>query len=265
MLANLVENAIKYTSTGGVVVVARARGAQVWMDVCDTGLGIAPEHLEHIFDEFYQVSNPGRDRSHGLGIGLSIVRRLSDLLGHPVLVQSRLGHGSRFRIVLPAAAALAVLPPAHFMAGGTSDGVLQRPPLSDLPQRVLLIDDEADIGLAVAALLGSCGVAVTVVQHANGAIAAFELAVLNSAPFDCLICDYRLAEGADGLEVALALRQRFDPGLPVLLVTGETAPERLQRVRDSGLAVLFKPVPGGTLLTALTAIKRTSQEYFPSP
>jgi len=257
MLINLVENAIKYTVAGGVVVVARSRGPQVWMDVCDTGLGIAPEHLEHIFDEFYQVSNPGRDRSQGLGIGLSIVRRLSDLLDHPLVVQSRLGHGSRFRIVVPAAAALEILPPAHLMAGGASDGVFQRPPLSDLPQQVLLIDDEAEIGVAVAALLGSCGVAVTVVQDAAGANAAFEQAATNGVPFDCLICDYRLAEGTDGLQVALSLRARFDPDLPVLLVTGETAPERLQRVRDSGVAVLFKPVPGGTLLTALTAIKHT--------
>ena len=83
LLANLVDNAIKYTAHGGVLVVARARGEQVWIDVVDTGIGIAPEHAERVFDEFYQVDNPGRDRTRGLGIGLSIVRRLSQLLAAP--------------------------------------------------------------------------------------------------------------------------------------------------------------------------------------
>lgn len=256
MLSNLVENAIKYTAAGGVVVVARARGPQVWIDVCDTGCGIAPENLEHIFDEFYQVSNPGRDRNQGLGIGLSIVRRLSNLLDHPLRVQSRLGHGSRFRIVVPAAMALETLPPAHLMAQVAPDAVLQPPTASSLPQRVLLLDDETDIGDAVAALLGMCGVAVTVVREEKDAIAAFAQAAGGPDPFDCLIADYRLSDGADGLNAALMIRERFDPGLPVLLVTGETAPERLQRVQDSGIPVLFKPVPAGTLLAALSAIKR---------
>ncbi|MFT4194248.1 sensor histidine kinase, partial [Ottowia sp.] len=105
LLANLIENALKYTPRGGVLVLARARGAQVWIDVVDTGIGIAPEHQEPVFAEFYQVGNPGRDRSRGLGMGLSIVRRLSLLLGHPVQLHSRPGRGSRFRVVLPAAPA----------------------------------------------------------------------------------------------------------------------------------------------------------------
>jgi len=249
LLANLVENAIKYTARGGVLVVARARDSQVWVEVRDTGMGIAPDQQEHIFDEFYQVNNPSRDRTQGLGIGLSIVRRLSKLLEHPVRVQSRPGRGSRFCVVLPAAPAPE--PPALAPTPGSAVWGM-------LPARVLMIEDEVDIGDAVAAWLGSSGVALQVVQDEAGATAAFARAAQDKKPFDILICDYRLAGGADGLDVGLRLRQRFDPQLPMLLVTGETAPERLQRVRDSGVPVLFKPVPADALLAALTALKRSS-------
>ncbi len=91
MLSNLMDNALKYTARGGVTVMARARGDSVWVEVRDTGIGIAPEQSGRIFEEFYQINNPGRDRSRGLGIGLSIVQRLSRLLRHPVQMHSRPG------------------------------------------------------------------------------------------------------------------------------------------------------------------------------
>jgi signal transduction histidine kinase len=107
MLSNLMDNALKYTAHGGVTVMARERGDSVWVEVRDTGIGIAPEQSGRIFEEFYQINNPGRDRSRGLGIGLSIVQRLSRLLGHPVQMHSRPGRGTHFRVVLPAARAMA--------------------------------------------------------------------------------------------------------------------------------------------------------------
>ncbi|WHO71413.1 HAMP domain-containing sensor histidine kinase [Rhizobium sp. BT03] len=94
---------MKYTVRGGASVTARARGDRVWVDVRDTGIGIEAEHLGHVFEEFYQAHNPGSGRTHGLGIGLSVVHRLSRLLDHPVDVRSRPGRGSRFRLVLPVA------------------------------------------------------------------------------------------------------------------------------------------------------------------
>ena len=244
LLANLIENAIKYTPQGGVVVVARRRGTQVCIDVHDTGIGIEPQHLDRVFDEYYQVDNPGRDRSKGLGMGLAIVRRLATLLGHDIEVSSRPGRGTRFRVVLPEAAAPGVA--ADGPVGGAERGAL--------PQRVLLLDDELDIGLAVRALLGAHGIHTTVVQHEAEADAALDAARAAGQPYQALLCDYRLAGGTDGLDAALRLRARAGGGLQVLIVTGETSPERLQRVRDSGLPVLYKPASAEALLAALTDV-----------
>ncbi|MEC5399897.1 ATP-binding response regulator [Uliginosibacterium sp. H1] len=244
MLANLIENAIKYTPHGGVVVVARARGAQVWIDVIDTGVGIAPEHLERVFDEFYQVGNAGRDRTRGLGIGLSIVRRLSLLLDHPVHVRSHPDKGSRFRVVVPAAAPAALPAPLP-----------EAPAPLQLPRRVLVVDDESDIADALSAFLGAWGIASASARDEAGAIRLLDEARARGERFDLLICDFRLAEGADGLAAAQRLRARATPSLPLLLVTGETSPERLQRVRDSGVPVLFKPVQAERLLQMLGELR----------
>ncbi len=245
LLANLLENAIKYTEQGGVLVVARARGKKVWIEIHDTGIGMTPESLNYIFDEFYQVNNPGRDRSQGLGIGLSIVRRVSELLGHPVQVHSRLGRGTRFRVVIDAA-------PPQESPLALQPGLAPEP--RALPQRILLIDDESAIASAMAALLQTYGVSLQAVRDEMAATTAFSQAAAQAAPFDALICDFRLADGANGLDVGQRLLQRFAPTLPMLLVTGETAPERLQRVRDSGVPVLFKPVVADVLINALTAL-----------
>ncbi len=157
MLSNLIDNALKYTARGGVTVMARERGDAVWIEVRDSGIGIAPEQSGRIFEEFYQINNPGRDRSRGLGIGLSIVQRLSRLLGHPVQMHSRLGRGTHFRVVVPAVSAAAreligALAPAATADAATGQ---RRGPAPVLPGRVLLLDDELEIREAMMGLLRS--------------------------------------------------------------------------------------------------------------
>ena len=246
LLGNLIENAIKYTPRGGVLVVARPRGRRVWIEVVDTGIGISPEHTDRVFDEFYQVDNPGRDRTRGLGIGLSIVRRLSQLLNHPVQLRSRLGQGTRFRVVVPR---VRPMPEPTLYSRPAALAASHA-----LPRRVLLVDDEADITDALSAFLQAWGVASETARDEDGAARALQAATERQQPFDALLCDYRLAEGTDGLAATQRLRARFNPALPVLLITGETAPERLQRVRDSGVPVLFKPVDPDRLLQALARL-----------
>ncbi|MDR3437186.1 MAG: HAMP domain-containing sensor histidine kinase [Telmatospirillum sp.] len=103
MCRNLVHNAFRYTEKGGILVGCRRRGARVLVQVFDTGPGIPDDKLQMIFEDFYQLDNPSRDKTKGLGLGLSIVQRTAHLLGQDVWVASRLGHGSVFSITLPIA------------------------------------------------------------------------------------------------------------------------------------------------------------------
>ncbi|MBN9430017.1 MAG: response regulator [Burkholderiales bacterium] len=248
LLANLVDNAIKYTSRGGVLVAARRRGAQVRIEVIDTGIGVAPEHLPRIFDEFYQVDNPGRDRAHGLGIGLAFVKHLSRLLDHPVQVSSRPGRGSRFRVTVP-------WTPAGYSVAGIDEpaSVHVGVHVGALSARVLLLDDEQAIADAARAFFAAGGLRLDVVGDPADARVALDAAQLGGQPYRLLISDLRLAGGGDGLQAAQALLEGRNPQPALLLLTGETAPAQLRRVRDAGVRVLFKPVEPGALLRAVRA------------
>ncbi len=103
IMRNLVTNALTYTERGGVLIAARLRGDALLLEVWDTGVGIAPEHLPHLFEEFYQVGNRARDRRKGLGLGLAVAKRRAALLKHPMAVRSRLGRGTVVRLTLPLA------------------------------------------------------------------------------------------------------------------------------------------------------------------
>lgn len=252
MLSNLMDNALKYTARGGVTVTARDRGDAVWIEVRDSGIGIAPEQSSRIFEEFYQVDNPGRDRSRGLGIGLSIVQRLSRLLGHPVQMHSRPGRGTFFRVVVPAVGA----PVGALSAVAAAPSALRRASLPALPARVLLLDDELEIREAMMGLLRSHAVDAHAVADEEAAADALRRAAAEGRPFELLLCDYRLADGADGLDAGLRLSQGAageggGAATPLLLITGETSPDRLMRVRESRVPVLFKPVAAESLLRAM--------------
>jgi signal transduction histidine kinase/CheY-like chemotaxis protein len=244
LLGNLIDNAVKYTRHGGVVVAARTgrwRGhpGQVCFDVVDTGIGIPEEHQQRVFDEFYQVDNPQRDRSFGLGIGLSIVKRLSGLLGHPVTLRSRLRRGTRFQVLVPHA--------QEFAAAGIFGSEALLSPVRKLPAHVLVVDDEADNRQALAALLSSHGCKVT---GAGDVDEAEQL--LSRLAVDMVLADFRLPGPRNGLDFLLQLRAEH-PRLRMLLVTGETAPDRIAEIRESGVPCLYKPVRAQQLLAALAS------------
>jgi signal transduction histidine kinase/ActR/RegA family two-component response regulator len=261
MLSNLVDNALKYTLRGGVVVRVRARGERVWVEVRDTGIGIAPGQLDRIFEEFYQINNSERDRARGLGIGLSIVQRLSRLLAHPVQVQSRVGLGTRFRVEMPAVCAPAAMALNATVGASAPRERPHRIPTRSQPpalsRRVLLIDDEAQIRQAMTGLLCSYGFDVQAVSDEGMAAMALSQADTEGRPFELLLCDYRLANGGSGLDAGLRLRWRNGVRLPLLLITGETAPDRLRRVRESDVPVLFKPVDADRLLDAIDMVLKS--------
>jgi signal transduction histidine kinase len=107
ILDNLLSNAIRYTRSGGILVACRRRGGRGVIEVWDTGIGIAPEHQQAIFEEFFQVANPERDRAKGAGLGLAVVRKTAKLIGAGLTVSSRQGRGTRFRLELPLAEEMA--------------------------------------------------------------------------------------------------------------------------------------------------------------
>lgn len=230
ILRNLIGNAVRYTRKGGVLVGMRRRAGRLRIDVVDTGPGIAEEHLEEIFQEFQQLGNPARERGSGHGIGLAIVRRAAEILGHPVTVCSRPGIGSRFSIELPVtiAADTGVALPA-------SRGCTPQPRQT---LSVLLLEDDPLVLTATRMLLESIGCKV---QAARTAAEALHKVTQGLKP-DLVLADYRLPGGVDGLTAVERLRAALSPALPAVLITGDVTDELAPLARSARIEVLRKPV-----------------------
>jgi len=236
ILRNLLANALRYTSAGGVVLGCRRRGRGFSLEVWDSGAGIAPGEIDRIFEEFYQVDNASRERSRGLGLGLAIVRRLAELMGHAVEVASRPGRGSVFRVMVPAAGRI-----------GAEIATLDRP--SNLVGRkILVIDDDESVREGTAQLLSQWGCCVVAASDADSAQRACDAAY----PPDAMVVDFGLGRGDDGVAAIAALRARFGRAIPALLVSGESAPTELARIEASGLPLLHKPLPPARLRSILS-------------
>lgn len=248
VVRNLIDNAIKYTPSGGVEISTQ-RDGELWkLAVRDTGLGIAADEQARVFEEFYQLGNPERDRAKGLGLGLSIVSRLVDLLDLHLELQSQPGLGSCFTLSI-AAVDGAELPPA-----------VAAPDLTALQNlRVLVVDDEEPVRLAMQTLLGAHGCQVLLAGSTREAM----VKALVQRP-DIVLADMRLRGTDDGLSAIRSLRSAL-PGLPALLISGDTAPERLREAHEAGLPLLHKPVAAEELVGAmLVALKPTRTADSPA-
>jgi signal transduction histidine kinase/FixJ family two-component response regulator len=237
ILRNIVANAVRYTVKGAVLVGCRRKGGAVAVAVYDTGPGIAPEHHEAIFREFYQLGNPERDRRKGLGLGLAIVDGLCRVLGHRLTLKSRPGRGSAFLVQMPTASADEV--PEQVPAPETVDIA---------GWQVLVIDDEPAICQAMADVLSSWGCGVLTAESGEEAVA--HLAARGFAP-DVIVADYRLREGCTGADAIAKVRRHLGRAVPAAILTGDTAPERLREATASGYVLLHKPVKPHRLRVAL--------------
>jgi signal transduction histidine kinase/ActR/RegA family two-component response regulator len=236
LLGNLVHNSLKFTQLGGVIVLARTRGQCISIEVWDTGCGMDTHELPRIFDEFYQLGNRERDRSMGLGMGLAIVRRLSNLMTIPLEVKSRPKVGTVFKLLLPR-----VLPPkefTHMPLRYTNSATLNA--LSGL--RILVVDDEENVRASTAASLSLYGIHVEVADGIARACEIAEQLKKERRPLDVVISDFRLRNNEDGIALVEKIRTLLGRKLPALLVTGDTAPERVRQAQQSGLRALYKPV-----------------------
>jgi CheY-like chemotaxis protein/anti-sigma regulatory factor (Ser/Thr protein kinase) len=240
ILANLVSNALRYPVDGRVLVGARRRGRSIRIDVYDSGPGVPEDALDDIFLEFHQLGNPERDRRKGLGLGLAIVKRLADLLGHRVEVKSVVGHGSRFSITVPVSGEVRSSAP-HAPLAATLGADLHG-------TRVLILDDDVSVLDAMCSLLERWGCEVTTTSTPEEAEAS--LASGASLP-DILIVDYRLRRHASGIETIAHLHGVAGSRIPALVITGDTAPDRLREAQQSGYPLLHKPVKPAQLRTVM--------------
>jgi signal transduction histidine kinase/CheY-like chemotaxis protein len=237
ILLNLVSNSIRYTKSGMVLVACRPTksGTHVRIEVWDTGIGIAEEDHERVFQEFYQVANPQRDRRLGLGVGLSVVDRCCRLLQHPLSLNSRLGTGTRMTVVVPLAKHI----PDDYSPASVPKLLVDE----FIEASVMLIEDDAMGRAAMAGLLESWGYSVVAVESSKMAIEQFQ----KLARLDIIISDLRLGGDADGIEAIRMLRHMSGKEVPAFLISGDTSLLVQQQVEACGLVMLSKPVRPGKL------------------
>ncbi|MEX2165026.1 MAG: NahK/ErcS family hybrid sensor histidine kinase/response regulator [Sulfuricaulis sp.] len=231
ILLNLVSNAVRYTERGGIVIGCRRRGETVRLEVCDSGIGIAEDQQQNIFDEFYRLAAADRERQYGLGLGLAIVDRLGSLLDHPIELKSHPGKGSRFMVsvpVVPERLGQAEVPVSSETIADTMDGKL-----------IVVIDDDALVLDGMRGLLRSWGCEVETAVSDTAALARLE--EIGQHP-DLIISDYHLPNGKTGFEAIECLRNTMGDAIPAFLISGDTAPERIREARASGYYLLHKPV-----------------------
>jgi signal transduction histidine kinase/Na+/proline symporter len=218
VLQNLVSNAIRYTAAGTILVGCRRDAQGLRLEVRDTGRGIPQDSIQAVFHEFVRLPQDG-DRMPGAGLGLSIVKRVCDILGHSLDVRSRIGQGSVFSVILKRAPA--------------EDARAERSPGSLAPGlRVLCVDNEASILVAMKALLERWGIEVTTAGSSREAVAG-------NGIWDVILSDYQLGEATNGLDLIETMRARAQAF--ALLVASPTE-EVLQRAADLGVEVVEKPV-----------------------
>ncbi len=236
ILGNLIANAIRYTSQGRVLVGCRRCGKGLRVLVFDTGLGIPAAHLDDIFDEFFQLANPERDRSKGLGLGLSIVKRSAALLNHALIVESLPGRGSTFGIEVPVVRAV---PSATSLASQSRNNVG-----SLIGAFVVLIEDDQENRYAMDALFRQWGCHVVSAGSVDDALD--KLTPHLRAP-DLIVSDCRLRDRQTGLMAVRKIRIQADRHVPAILVTGDIHAADIAGAAAVGARVLHKPVNSGKL------------------
>lgn len=236
MLRNLISNALKYTKRGKILLGCRHGSDSISIEVLDTGIGIAADQMDVIFDEYHQVDNAARERSRGLGLGLSIVKRLGKLLDHPVRVRSVLGKGSAFivEIRLPLSAEI--------------DAPVSKDVTSEITGKrtgtILIVDDDPEVRLLLNMLLSDEGHITATAADGKAALKLVEDSVILP---DLVLTDYNLPEGMDGLRLVAKLRSIMTADLPVIILTGDISTETMRDVAGQNCVQLNKPVKVGEL------------------
>jgi signal transduction histidine kinase len=239
IVRNLISNAIRYTDSGSVLVSCRRRQNHILFQVWDTGIGIDPGSQGEVFEEFHQVDNPQRDRKKGLGLGLSIVKRMCDLLAHPIELRSVKGKGTVVSLLIP--------------AGDASQCIAEAIPEENKPWsikglEILLIEDDTEVLEATTILLEKWGCHVTAAVSSADALAKINGDAKNP---DLVLSDFRLPDDANGVDAINDINEKLGIQVPAILITGDTQPERISMARNSGYKVLHKPLKPASIRVAI--------------
>jgi two-component system CheB/CheR fusion protein len=247
MLRNLLSNAIKYTKHGKVLLGCRRREGMLSIEIWDTGIGIPDDEFQAIFEEYHQLNNAARERSHGLGLGLSIVQRLGKLMGHRVRVGSRLGKGSVFAIEI---AREAVEVEAVFEH--------QNRPAQDRPgvdvsfaAEILVIEDDPEMSDLLAVVLAEEGYRTSTAPDGTTAL---DLVARGAVHPDLLLADFNLPNGMNGIQTTAKVREALRREIPVVILTGDISTGTLRDVALKNYVQLNKPVKSAELLRVIKGL-----------
>ena len=227
----------KYTAAGKVLLGCRRRGDKLRIEVWDTGIGIPAEQLSAIFEEFHQLDNPARERSKGLGLGLAIVQRLGELLGHAIDVRSRPGKGSVFSVEVP----LGTEEPAARPLLGSAEIETS----ANHSETILIVEDEPAVREMLKLLLDGEG--YRTVTAADGR-AALAWAARGARRPDLVLADYNLPNGPNGLQVVASLQHTFGQDIPAIILSGDISTDTLREIVGKGRVHLGKPVTAAALI-----------------
>jgi two-component system, chemotaxis family, CheB/CheR fusion protein len=240
MIRNLISNALKYTHSGKVLVGCRCRQGNLRIEIWDTGIGIPESELKAIFEEYHQVDNVARQRSRGLGLGLSIVKSLGELLGHPISVRSLQGKGSMFSIEVPLTASGVPSAPGY-RSRPTDDAPA---PTAQRTGAILVIEDDPEVREHLKLFLIEEGYAISTAVDGP---AALEAVAQGTTRPDLVLADYNLPNGMNGVQVSQKLRQELDRETPFIILTGDISTETLRDIAVHDCVHLNKPVKFGEL------------------
>ncbi|MGO9392106.1 response regulator, partial [Rhodoblastus sp.] len=235
MVRNLLSNALKYTKTGKVLLGCRRRKGMLSIEVWDTGIGIPDEEIQAIFEEYHQIGNEARERSLGLGLGLSIVRRIGNLLGHRVRVRSHHGNGSVFAIEV----ALPQVATTPKLAGLGQDNGLASGDKAARKAAILVVEDDPELRELLSHSLNAEGHRVA---RAYDGSEAMQLVEREDFRPDVILADFNLPNRMNGLEVVAKVRERLHRSIPVIILTGDISTRTLRAIADADCVLLNKPV-----------------------
>ncbi len=240
IIRNLVSNAIRYTNKGTVKILTSIVADTIKLEIIDTGIGISNSEKNKIFNEYYQISNPERDRTKGIGLGLSIVKRLVNLLKLEMNFKSDVGVGTQVTLSIP------VGDESEIRSNNTTPSKVSN--LRDV--NVVVIDDDEDICQTMKLLLQKWG--CNVVTGENSSVI---LQKCTSIP-KIIIADYRLRENKTGGQAIKELQKNYNTNIPAIIITGDTGADRLQEAKNEGYILLHKPVSVPKLRASINSVLR---------